>query len=115
MNPAGQFIAICSPRAKKQPQGYCWADITMVQYDEMEKYDIAIVAFRLEGRLLVVADWNTLKTYFTGEAMQYNKSEGNHWQLHIFEDYIEIVNNPRTCPVVEKDYRLFALTPRDPQ
>lgn len=97
----GESVIMCTPQAKRQPQGFCWTDITEVQRNVLNSYDRAIVAFRLEGNRLTMCDWESLRNYLTYDCVKYNTSEGNHWKLHIYPDRIEVVGNPLKIKLVK--------------
>ena len=92
----GSTVVMCTPQAKLQPQGFCWTDLTEVQYKLLDSYDRAIVAFRLEGNRLTMCHWSTLRRYLTRASMKNNSSEGNHWKLYIYRDHICVNGNPQT-------------------
>ena len=66
----GKTIIMCTPQAKRQQGGFCWTDITKVQYDLLNSYDHANVVFRLEGNRLVMFDWSWLKYCLTEDCME---------------------------------------------
>lgn len=98
-NSRGESIIMCTPQAKLQPQGFYWTDITEVQYNLLDSYDRAIIAFRLQGNRLTMAGWGGIRQYLTRSAMKYNANEGNHWKLNIYSDRIKITGNPNEIPL----------------
>ena len=96
----GKTIIMCTPQAKRQPGGFCWTDITKVQYDLLNSYDHAIVVFRLEGNRLIMWDWKGLKYRLTEDCMTYNKNEGYHWKLYIYDDKVKIIGNKKEVELV---------------
>ena len=95
----GESVIMCTPQAKRQPQGFYWTDITEVQYNLLNSYDNATVVFRLEGNHLVMWDWRGLKNSLTKNCMKYNAKEGNHWKLYIYDDRVKIVGNPQEVKI----------------
>lgn len=89
---------ICTPQSKYHPKlGAWWVDITQIQYDEFEKYDNAIIIFRLEGSMLCMQNWKSLKEYLNEKCRTYNDSEKEHWKLYIYNDYIKVMRNDNIC------------------
>ncbi len=95
----GESVIMCTPQAKRQPQGFYWTDITEVQYNLLNSYDNATVVFRLEGNRLVKWEWRGLKNSLTKNCMKYNEKEGYHWKLNIYDTYIKIVGNSQTVEI----------------
>lgn len=95
----GKTVIMCTPQAKAQSQGFYWTDITEVQYDLLNSYDRAIIAFRLQGNRLTMCEWSTMRSHLTPGAMKYNANEGNHWKLNIYQDRIKITGNPNEIPL----------------
>ena len=81
--PNGESVTLCSPQAKKQPQGFHWVDITQEQARVLDETDIGLLFFRLEGNNLMLVSWDELKQYLTLDCMRNNTNEGNHWKLNI--------------------------------
>lgn len=99
-NRRGESVIMCTPQAKKQPQGFYWTDITEVQYRLLDSYDRAIILFRLQGNRLTMCEWSSIRRYLTQGAMKYNANEGNHWKLNIYSDRIKITGNPNEVALV---------------
>ncbi len=99
----GNSIILCTPQAKLQPKGFCWTDITSVQYNLLNSYDRATVVFRLEGNRLTRCSWSALKWYLTKNCMKNNAKEGDHWKLYIYSDYIQVVGNSEKIPLIPVD------------
>lgn len=87
-------IVLCSPQSKyhKNIEAW-WSDITEIQYDFMEKYDEAIIIFRLEGSMLCMLNWLDFKAYLNEECRRYNTHEKEHWKLYVHREYIKISGN----------------------
>ena len=90
----GESIALCSPQSKFHPQGFYWCDMTSIQCELLDKYDNAIVIFRLQGRKMMIVNWGDLKPFFTIDCMRENKDEGTHWKMNIYDDHIKVSGNP---------------------
>ena len=101
----GKSIILCTPQAKRQPQGFFWTDITEVQYNLLNSYDHATVVFRLEGNRLTMCNWAHLRRYLTSNCAKYNANEGTHWKLNIYDDRVKITGNSNEIPLVPaKDF-----------
>lgn len=90
----GNSILLCTPQSKYHESiSAWWIDITQIQYELLEKYDKAVVVFRLQGSKLCTINWDDLKPYLIDNCMKYNEREKEHWKLYIYKDHIQIVGN----------------------
>lgn len=96
--PNGGSVTLCSPQARKQPQGFYWVDITQEQARVLAETDEGLIFFRLVGLNLMLLVWSDLKQYLTSECMRFNANEGNHWKLYIYKDHIKVSGNTNEMP-----------------
>ena len=89
----GRVILVCTPQSKLHRNGNGWVDITITQLALLEKTDCSILALRLEGDKVYYLNISDLKPYLTNESMVNNKREGDHWKLHMWPSYIQVLGN----------------------
>ena len=62
------------------------------------------IVFRLEGNGLFMWDWRMVKHSLTENCMKYNKRNGYHRTLCIYDDQIKILGNPKEIRLVSRIY-----------
>lgn len=82
-------IVICSPETEIHVKGHGWFDMTIKQIDILNNADISVLAVRVEGGKTYYINFKDLKKILTDENMRKNSHEGNHWELNIWDNYIQ--------------------------
>ena len=92
----GKRMILCTPSSKYHKTiDAGWVDITMVQYQLIESYDVGIIIFRLEGQKLTIIKWDDLKPLLTKDCMRYTVNSKHHWKLNIHRKYIKVSGNDK--------------------
>lgn len=86
-------IIVCSPHSTTHKSGQGWIDLTRIQIDLMDRYDAAILAFRLPRQQTYFIDFKQLRTLLTENCIFVNNREGEHWKLYVWPERIEVRQN----------------------
>ena len=79
-----QSIAIVTPESSLNTSEKGLVDFTLIQKNILDKFDIALIIFRLTNGEVFYIDYEALKTYLTNENVTYNERAFEHWKLHIY-------------------------------
>ena len=77
-------IVIVTPKSSLNASKKGLVDFTLIQKNILDKFDVALIIFRLSNGEVFYTDYETLKIYLTDENMTYNERAFEHWKLHLY-------------------------------
>jgi len=76
-------ILVITPESKIHVNNNAWIDLTSIQKQIFQQYEIGILAFRLKNGQIFYLNFKILESLLTKETLLINNHEGKHWKLHI--------------------------------
>ena len=96
-----QSIVVVTPESSLNSADKGLVDFTLIQKDILDKFDIALIVFRLTSGEVFYVDYEKLKVFLTNENMTYNERAFEHWKLHIYpnEEVVTIKEKSNKVPM----------------